>query len=89
MNRSFGTLRVIGPDAARNDDARSRRKAKKEARKQIDQRPYAAHRRQRFGAEIISDNQRIRRIVKLLKQIADKKRDGKKKNLLPIIPYCH
>ena len=65
----------------RDDDARAGRKAVEEADEHIDHRPDAPDRGQRLLADEISDHHAVHRVVQLLKNVADQKRDGKRDQL--------
>ena len=89
MHRPLHALRVFRAIITRDDHAGAQRDAVKKADQQINQIPRRADRRQRFAAQKITDDQRIDRVVQLLKQVAEKDRHGEKDNFFPDRPLCH
>ena len=64
-------------------DRRAGSYADKKAYKQVDDRARRAHSRQRLGADKLTDNDRVNRVIQLLKKSADQDRKEEKQKLFP------
>ena len=80
---------VAGAEIARNGDARAHGHAHKEADEQENQRPGGADGCQRLVAEEAADDQRICRIVKLLKNLAEQHGNCKRHDQPPWAAMRH
>ena len=74
---------VVGPVMAADDDAGADGRSIEEHDHGVDDAGGGAHGCQGFCAHKISDHQAVHRIVKLLEQVADEKRNGKGEQQLP------
>ena len=73
---------------ARDDNARSHRNSIKKSNKQKNQAAGRAHRRQGIAPQEVPDDQRICRIIELLKKISEKKRQCKRHHFFPYASFC-
>jgi hypothetical protein len=74
---------VVCAKILRNNDRRAGSYADKKAYKQVDDRARRAHSRQRLGADKLTDNDRVNRVIQLLKKSADQDRKEEKQKLFP------
>ena len=72
MHGARDLLVISGPKEAGDGHARAHGHAFKEADQQKDQRPGRADRRERLITKKPADDQRVRRIIKLLENLAQK-----------------
>ena len=80
---------VACAEVARDRDACAHGKPRKEADEQEDERPGRTDGRQRLIAEKPADDQRVRRIVKLLKDLTEEHGNGKLRDQLPRTAFRH
>ena len=67
MHRNLHIHMILRADVSGNDNSRAKRKPTEEADQQEDQIAGRTHRRKRIAAKEVSNDQRICRIIKLLK----------------------
>ena len=78
---------VVCAEILRNNDRRAGSYADKKAYKQVDDRARRAHSRQRLGADKLTDNDRVNRVIQLLKKSADQDwKEEKAKSCFQITP---
>ena len=80
---------VARAEVPRDRDACAHGKPRKEADEQEDERPGRTDGRQRLIAEKPTDDQRVRRIVKLLKDLTEEHGHGKLRDQLPRTAFRH
>ena len=89
MDGSGHAVIVSGAEIAGNGHACAHGQTGKEADEQEDQRARRTDGRQRLIPQKPADNQRVRRIVKLLEHLTEKNRYGKLNNQLPCASLRH
>ena len=88
MDGFLRRLIIFCSEIACGDDARAEGDPVKKSHHQKNKASGGADSGKRLAAEKISDDQRIRRIIKLLKQISEKQREGKRDDPLRDRALC-
>ena len=83
MHRFGNAFEIPRAEIARDHDARAHGCADEKADQQVDEASRRIDRRKRVAAEKVPDDPRVRRVVKLLKQLTQKDRSGKGNQRLP------
>ncbi len=80
---------VVSTEIMRNDNTRTDGHALTERDEKIDERAARPDRRKRVAADKVADDDGVRRVIKLLKKIAQNKRHAEHQQLSADAALCH
>ena len=89
MRSQLNLFAVAGAIVAGDNNPGANRNPIEKTNEQEDSITRGTDSRQGFTAQKVTDDQRVGRVVKLLKQIAEKDRQGKEQNLFPDHTFGH